>query len=237
MSSWIPKVVTFDCASTLLDVRLREDGVVLAAAAEFELPLGDEAGETYRTQLASRIDEYRAAVQAQDQIRIDNFWVTSIEHMLVTHGVNSEPAVAIYRRAREIIFAFPSAALFPYGDVVPCLMRLRRQGIRVGVVSNWDNTLDLALTATGLAPYVDFSVASLVFGHEKPDVRIFEHVIAISGVGRTEIVHVGDDEDDDFHGASSAGIRSVWLRRSLAMADLGVNEISSLDELEDTWRA
>ena len=57
------------------------------------------------------------------------------------------------------------------------------------------------------------SVASAELGAAKPERAIFEHALALAGVGAERAWHVGDDLRDDVEGARAAGIRAVLLAR------------------------
>jgi len=88
---------------------------------------------------------------------------------------------------------------------------LRRQGLRLAVVSNSNGTVAEILHAVGLAPYFDAILDSAVVGFEKPDPRIFRHAAAALGVRAEEAVHVGDLYSVDVLGARSAGCRAILL--------------------------
>ena len=64
------------------------------------------------------------------------------------------------------------------------LRELRRRGIRLVVVSNWDVSLHERLAETGLAPLLDGAVASAELGAAKPDPAIFARGLEIAGVRR-----------------------------------------------------
>lgn len=53
----------------------------------------------------------------------------------------------------------------------------------------------------------------------------------MSGAPRDEIVHVGDSLENDYRGATEAGLRAVFLARNSKFPE-GVRGISTLAELE-----
>ena len=114
-----------------------------------------------------------------------------------------------------------------YPEVPDALRALRRLGVRLVVVSNWDVSLHERLAETGLAELVDGAVASAEIGSAKPDPAIFARGLALAGVGAAEAWHVGDSLDADVRGAQAAGLRAVLLARG------GV--IRSLAELPRLW--
>jgi putative hydrolase of the HAD superfamily len=117
-----------------------------------------------------------------------------------------------------------------YPEVFEVLQALKARGLIMGVLSNWDIRLGPLLEGLSLMPYFDHLVLSAVVGWEKPHRRIFDSAIALAGVPADEVLHVGDNYQQDVVGAQQAGIYAVWLRRRDAeRADCPV--ISSLREL------
>jgi putative hydrolase of the HAD superfamily len=114
---------------------------------------------------------------------------------------------ALYRR-----FGEPEVWKF-YDDVEPTLGALRRRGMRLGVVSNWDTRLRGISAGLGLDRLVDFVVISAEVGVRKPDPRIFEEALRRAGVRAGEAVHVGDLPEEDVEGARRAGLGAFLIDR------------------------
>jgi len=116
-----------------------------------------------------------------------------------------------------------------FDDVVPCLQRLKRRGLMLGIISNWDERLRPLLRALGLDHFFDVMIVSGELGLHKPDVKVFEPAVRQLGAPAETILHVGDSATEDFEGARKAGLRSVLLRRGHAPSK---DSILSLDQLE-----
>jgi putative hydrolase of the HAD superfamily len=119
----------------------------------------------------------------------------------------------------------------PYPDAAPTLAALRRAGLRLAVVSNWDCSLRSVLAEVGLAAAVDEVVVSAEVGVEKPDARIFAAALAKLRRGPEESLFVGDSIDVDIVGARSAGLRAVLLDRAATPAEHRSERIFSLADL------
>lgn len=117
----------------------------------------------------------------------------------------------------------------PYPEVPDTLARLRADGVRLAVVSNWDVSLHDVLERTDLRRLVDAVVISAVEGVAKPDPAIFR--IALAKLGVSEAVHVGDSLEHDVAGARAAGLEAVLVVRDQAVAPPGVRAVASLAEL------
>ncbi len=100
-----------------------------------------------------------------------------------------------------------------YNDTLTALEALRRCGIEIGIVSNWDSRLFQLCEGLGLGRYVKFILASAVFGAAKPSPKIFQEALRLAGVEAHEAVHVGDSLVDDVQGALAAGIAAIFIDR------------------------
>ena len=128
--------------------------------------------------------------------------------------------------AAELFEVFATPAPWQvYGDVRPALAALRGAGLRLAVVSNWDERLPRLLAALGLAGHFEAVVVSAEVGVEKPHPRIFEAALERLGLAADEVVHVGDHEVEDVEGARAVGLRALRLARE------GGGDLSSLEEL------
>ncbi len=102
-------------------------------------------------------------------------------------------------------------ALFP--EVLETLDALKAKGLKLAVVSNWDNTLEDHCRELGLTRYMEVVAASQVVGSDKPDAGIFRYVLEKVGAAPQEALHVGDIYPADVVGARNAGITPVLVDR------------------------
>jgi putative hydrolase of the HAD superfamily len=123
-----------------------------------------------------------------------------------------------------------SLHFIPYPDAQPALESLRRLGLRLVVVSNWDCSLREMLARTGLWPYLHGAVGSAELGAAKPDPAPFRHALAMAGVSADAAWHVGDQLEADVDGARGAGIEPVLVDR-WDLDPGGVRTIRALTEL------
>lgn len=106
-----------------------------------------------------------------------------------------------------------------YPDVVPVLRRLREDGVRLGVVSNWDSRLPRLLDDLDLTDYFDVVGVSHLDGVEKPDPELFRRVLERMGAAPDQALHVGDVPALDLQGARAAGIDAVLIDRRGLLGD------------------
>lgn len=89
------------------------------------------------------------------------------------------------------------------------LARLKRRGLRLVVVSNYDARLHGLLSSLGLADAFDAVVLPHDAGVQKPRPGIFLRAAARLNLPPSAMLHVGDDEREDVEGARSAGMHAM----------------------------
>lgn len=108
-----------------------------------------------------------------------------------------------------------------YPEVERALAELRRAGLKLGLISNWDERLPRLLAELGLAERLEVVVSSAAVGVEKPHPRIFEAALEGLGLPAPRVLHVGDRRRQDVEGANSVGMRALLLDRRGGDGDLG----------------
>lgn len=173
------------------------------------------------------VDETRNWEHVADACGVPRFTLMALVGATIARG---EP----HRRVKEWLDIDPPREAFLhdelYPDALPCLRRLKEQGLFVGAVGN------MAIEHEDLVrPYVDFAASSERWGVEKPAAAFFERVLAETGRPAAEVAYVGDHVVNDVEPALAAGMVSVHIRRGpwgyLLEPPPEAIRIRSLDEL------
>ena len=101
----------------------------------------------------------------------------------------------------------------PYPESEGVIEELKRMGLPLYAVSNWDVALEGVIEGLGWSRYFSGIVASAKVGSEKPAEGIFEEALRVAGASPDRVVHVGNDPVSDVRGASSCGIDAVLIDR------------------------
>lgn len=101
----------------------------------------------------------------------------------------------------------------PYRESEEVLDELKRAGVPLYALSNWDIALEEVLDGLGWRRFFDGLVVSAIVGVEKPDDAIFEEALRVAGVEPHRAVHVGNDPVSDVRGAARLGIDAVLVDR------------------------
>jgi putative hydrolase of the HAD superfamily len=96
-------------------------------------------------------------------------------------------------------------------DVIPTLTELRRQGLALGVISNFDFRLYRILEGLGLRECFDSITISSEVGLAKPSASLFQAALEPHRLAPHEALHVGDSEHLDYAGALEAGLSALLL--------------------------
>jgi putative hydrolase of the HAD superfamily len=115
----------------------------------------------------------------------------------------------------ELYDRFASAKVWRvFDDVRPTLLRLKAQGVKLGIISNWDERLRPLLDQLELTPFFDAIVISSEVGYCKPAPEIFREALRLLELPAQQVLHVGDSNDEDVQGASRSGLKAV-IRKPL----------------------
>jgi len=118
-----------------------------------------------------------------------------------------------------------------YDDVLPVLDELAARGMRLAVISNWDERLRDLLRRLRLDSRFEAIVVSSEVGHAKPDRAIFDGAAVKVGLPASQILHIGDSAEMDLHGARAAGFKALQICRGVATA--GPDHLQSMLELPE----
>ncbi len=225
------EIVLFDAAGTLFDVRGSVGEIYARVAGRYGVQ-ADPAAVQEEFVRAFRARAARGVITrgAADPVSAERRWWKDV--VAAVFAERMEESV-LNRYFEEVFEAFRRAdawVLFP--DTPACLDRLRSEGYRLGVLSNFDSRLLDLLAGLRLSPWFETVTLSWRAGAAKPEPEIFLQACASMRAEARQAAYVGDSLRDDYEGAAKAGLLPVLLdRRRKHAAREGLNRIESLAEL------
>ena len=191
------KAVTFDAGGTLFEPYPSVGHVYAEVAARQGLECGPDklnAGFLRGWRERTSFDYSKPA------------WLSVVQSAFgPSHPVSDDLFEQIYHEFNE------SRHWHVFKDVRPTLETLRDHGIRMAVLSNWDDRLPQLISTLGLESFFEFVLYSGAIGHHKPSLEIFRSAQSRLSLTPSQILHVGDSIREDGEGASNAGWHSLII--------------------------
>jgi putative hydrolase of the HAD superfamily len=119
--------------------------------------------------------------------------------------------------------------LFP--ETEETLAALKRRGLKLAVISNFDSRLFGILEGLDVAREFESILISSHAGYAKPAPEIFRLALEHHQTKPEEALHVGDSVEKDAEGARGAGIHGVLLDRNAKLIGAGFPKIKNLTGL------
>lgn len=212
-----PQVIYVDAVGTLFGVRGSVGEQYAKIATKFDVNLDPDVINFafYKAfQTSSRI-AFPNLPQADIPNAEYQWWRSLAEKTFINTGDLTKFAdfEAFFRSLYE--YFATAEPWFVYEDTRLALDAWQRQGISLGVLSNFDSRIYPVLKALGLEDYFSSITISTEIGAAKPDPLIFEGALAKHKIVRSPDLawHIGDSFSEDYQGASEVGIKAFWLNR------------------------
>ena len=224
--------ITFDAAGTLIRVAEPVGETYARIAAQVGATLAPaDLDVAFREILPSMPPMAFPDIDEPDLQDAERGWWRDLVERVVRHAGR----VDAFDDYVDALFAYyaAGAAWRTYPEAHSVLEAVRRRGLRIAVVSNFDSRLPPILRELGLEPLVDTIVYSTGCGAAKPSPRIFHYTLEQLGVTPKSTLHVGDSLSADFDGAGAAGLKAVHLNRADGIPEGVFPVIRHLGELEE----
>ena len=214
------KAVTFDAGGTLIHPWPSVGQIYADAAAQ-------HTGQNFPPELLKQ--RFVAAWRAlEDFTHTRSDWARLVDATF--SGLTDLPPSQTFFPELYEHFAQPVAWRI-FEDVLPTLDILASRGLKLGVISNWDERLRPLLGGLKLHTYFDPIIISSELGFCKPSRVIFETAADKLGLLPGTILHVGDSPANDAEAARAAGFQALLLDRG--RKNSGTECINSLHQIYD----
>ncbi len=212
-----PQVIYLDAVGTIFGVRGSVGEQYAKVAVDFGIHLDQQAINYafYQSfQAAPRI-AFPNLPQAEIPIAEYEWWRSLAEQTFSKTGDFAK--FANFDKFFKQLYAYFATAepWIIYEDVCLALDAWKKQGITLGVLSNFDSRIYKVITDLELKSYFDSITISTEVGAAKPDIQIFEAALTKHQLDRSPDLawHIGDSFSEDYEGATASGITAFWLNR------------------------
>jgi putative hydrolase of the HAD superfamily len=118
-----------------------------------------------------------------------------------------------------------------FDDVLPALQFLHSSGLKLGIISNWDERLRPLLHQLNLDRIFETIIVSCEVGQCKPSPAIFHGAAESLTFPPHSILHIGDHPVLDVAAAISAGFQALLLARGSVVIPGQLNSLNQLQEM------
>src|SRR5258708_26869459 len=186
-----PKAISFDMGYTLLKPGPPGPALYRRVLAECGI---DATAEAVSEALVPAREHYVQSTREGRDFEASmadaiTFW-TEYNGIILSHlEVDPERHVELSERIYTTAWQPENWEIFP--EVIDTLDALRKEDIRMVVVSNFVDTLQAVCGLHQLSPYFEDIIASVDAGAMKPDSRIFTLAVRLLGLAAADAWHVG----------------------------------------------
>ena len=205
------KTIFFDAADTLFYIRRGLGHTYAEVARKYGAdPDPSEIKKAFSSAFKSAPPLAFGNVPEEERKRLEKeWWRAIVESVYREVGMFDE----FDPHFDELYEVFRGRAWTLFPETVEVLSSLRGEGYSLGIISNFDSRVYDVMKELGIYGFFDVFVISSEAGHAKPSHGIFSKALERAGRKPREVIHVGDDLCNDFHGARALGIRALLLDR------------------------
>jgi len=214
-------VVLFDLGSTLIyfsgdwpEVIRQGQAALVNTLLQAGLKLDTRP---FQAQLQASMEAY---FSSRDDELIEHTTGAILRNLLSNWGYTDLPG-SLLLAALRAMYQVSESFWYVEAETRPALDDLRRQGYRLGLISNAadDANVQRLVDKAGLRAYFDVLLTSAAQGIRKPHPRIFHTALQTWQATPAQAVMVGDMLSADIRGAVNLGIYSVWVTRRVTLPD------------------
>ena len=167
-------------------------------------------------------------------VTLDQFWDKRIQY--AKEGFNGDQkAIEQFGLSKT---PWHSEDEVPFGDCEETLRTLCDRGYQLGIIANQKPGAKNRLDAWELGRYFSVIASSAEIGISKPKKEIFTRALAMADCKPENAVMVGDRLDNDIRPAKELGMKTIRIRKGIAVyakpsceAEVPDNTVDSLSEI------
>jgi putative hydrolase of the HAD superfamily len=212
-------VLLFDLGSTLIYFDADWQQVFDQAntsLAEYFKSLGMELDGSFKEEFSYRLSQY----YVERDTEFIEYTTAFILRTLLSERGYADLKDETLRQALRAMYVVSQAYWRVEADAIPTLEKLRREGYRLGMISNAADDADVQtlVDQANMRPYFEFILTSAAAGIRKPNPRIFNLALEKLGIPAGRVAMIGDTLGADILGAQNAGVFSIWITRRAEVA-------------------
>jgi putative hydrolase of the HAD superfamily len=212
----LPKVIFLDAFGTLFGVRGSVGAIYSEVANKYGVSCQSQLlDKCFYTAFKNSAPCVFPGVPAAEIPEYEYQWWREINHQTFTAAGAIDRFADFDRFFQDLYRYFATSAVWEiYPDVIPALTNWQRSGVELAVLSNFDSRLHTVLKVLELDRYFSTITISTAVSAAKPQPEIFAAALAKYQCLPPAAWHIGDSLEEDYAGATDAGLMAIWLNRS-----------------------
>jgi putative hydrolase of the HAD superfamily len=212
----LPKVIFLDAFGTLFGARGSVGAIYSDVASKYGVTCQSELLNKYfYTAFKNSPPCVFPGVLTSDIPQYEYQWWREINRQTFTAAGAFEQFDDFDRFFQDLYQHFTTPTVWEiYPDTIPALTNWQRSGVELAVLSNFDSRLHTVLSALNLDIYFSTVTISTAVSAAKPQAEIFAAALDKYQCLPQYAWHIGDSFDEDYGGATNAGLMAIWLNRS-----------------------
>ncbi len=210
-----PKVIFLDAVGTLFGVKGSVGKAYADVAAKFGVEVSDEAvNAAFYKSFTNAPPSIFPGVKLEDIPNYEFEWWQFIALETFQQVGVVEQFTDFSKFFEELYSHFATAApWYVYEDVIPTLKRWQKRKIELGIISNFDSRLYLVLESLKLIDFFTSITISTEVNAAKPSQKIFTDSLDKHNCSAKDAWHIGDSFQEDYQGATAAGLKAILIKR------------------------
>ena len=224
------KAVFFDAAGTLMRTRARVGETYARIAAQHGKAVSPAAlADRFRVCFAAAPRLAFPGMAEESICGLERDWWKDLVSEIFRPWAPFENFEAYFTELFDYFASHQAWVLYP--EALDTLLELKRRGLILDVISNFDSRLLGILAGLGVRPLFEQVFLSSRVGYAKPDAQIYHAALREHGLQPAEALHVGDNELCDLQGADQAGLRAVLIDRDHEASVFTARRIDNLTSI------
>jgi len=221
------KAVFFDAAGTLMRTRVRVGETYARIAANHGKTVSPaDLADRFRLCFAAAPRLAFPGAAEETVCALERKWWKDLVCEIFRPWAPFEDFEEYFNELFDYFASYEAWVLYP--EALDTLHELKRRGLILDVISNFDSRLIGILAGLGVGPFFEHVFLSSRVGYAKPDAQIFYTALRQHELEPADVLHVGDSDVCDLQGAGQAGLRAVLIDRDSQVKILGPERIDSL---------
>jgi putative hydrolase of the HAD superfamily len=221
------KAVFFDAAGTLMRTRARVGETYARIAAKHDKTVSPaDLADRFRLCFAAAPRLAFPGAAEETICALERDWWKDLVSEIFRPWAPFEKFEEYFTELFTYFASHEAWVLYP--EAMDTLLELKRRGLILDVISNFDSRLVGILAGLGVGRLFEHVFLSSRVGYAKPDAQIFRAALRQHDLEPADALHVGDSEFCDLQGAAQAGLRAVLIDRDSEVKTFGPERIDSL---------